>query len=72
MKDEVMLTKISKIQAFKAVFKELLRHPWIKGGLGELEPNVYFGYTDHPLDVGSTALIAPFTFLWKHAGKRAK
>ena len=72
MKDEVMLTKISKIQAFKAVFKELLRHPWIKGGLGELEPNVYFGYTDHPLDVGSTALITPFTFLWKHAGKRAK
>ncbi|MCX5991308.1 MAG: hypothetical protein NTZ04_03120 [Chloroflexi bacterium] len=33
---------------------------------------MYFGYTDHPLDQGSTALLTPYGYLGKHSGKKAQ
>lgn len=65
---------ISKGRVVVSMIREFLRHPFLKanGVLGEAEPNVYFGYTDHPLDRGSTALLTPYGYLGKHAGKKAQ
>ncbi len=71
MDDENRLKSISKFRAARAVTSQMLKHPFLKGKIGELEPNIFFGYTDHPLDRNATALITPFTFLTKNAGKKA-
>jgi alpha-D-xyloside xylohydrolase len=74
MEKEAGLTTISKTRVVVNMIKEFLRHPFLRasGVLGEAEPNVYFGYTDHPLDRGSTAYLTPYGYLGKHAGKKAR
>jgi len=74
MEEQTGLTTISKSRVVVNMIKEFLRHPFLKAGgvLGEAEPNVYFGYTDHPLDRGSTAYLTPYGYLNKHAGKKAQ
>jgi len=73
MEEQTGLTTISKSRVVVNMIKEFLRHPFLKasGVLGEAEPNVYFGYTDHPLDRSSTAYLTPYGYLGKHAGKKA-
>jgi alpha-D-xyloside xylohydrolase len=48
-----------------------LRHPRLTGKLGELEPNVYFGYSDHPLDRRGTPIVTMFTAPAKMISRRA-
>jgi len=74
MEEKTGLMKISKSRVIINMIREFLRHPFLKasGVLGEAEPNVYFGYTDHPLDKGSTALLTAYGYLGKHAGKKAR
>jgi len=74
MEEQSGLTTISKSRVVVNMIREFLRHPFLKasGVLGEAEPNVYFGYTDHPLDRSSTAYLTPYGYLGKHAGKKAR
>jgi alpha-D-xyloside xylohydrolase len=74
MEEKIGLMKINKARVLINMIREFLRHPFLKasGILGEAEPNVYFGYTDHPLDKGSTALLTAYGYLGKHAGKKAR
>jgi alpha-D-xyloside xylohydrolase len=74
MEEKTGLTTISKAHVIVNMIREFLRHPFLRASnvLGEAEPNVYFGYTDHPLDKGSTALLTPYGYLGKHAGKKAQ
>ena len=55
MGENTGFTTIGKGRVVVSMIREFLRHPFLKanGVLGEAEPNVYFGYTDHPLDRGS-------------------
>ncbi len=69
--DQTMLHAIDKKKAVRIVLKQRLRFPRIKGKVGDLEPNVYFGLTDHPLDVMGTPPATPFTFLMKYRGRKA-
>jgi alpha-D-xyloside xylohydrolase len=69
--DHTMLHAIDKKKAARIVVKQRLRYPRIRGRVGDLEPNVYFGYSDHPLDVAGTPPTTPFTFLMKYRGRKA-
>ena len=69
--DQTMLHAIDQKKATRIVLKQRMRYPQIKGKIGDLEPNVYFGYTDHPLDVIGTPPATPFTFLTKYRGRKA-
>jgi len=52
--------------------KNRLRYPSISKKLGEMEPNVFFGYTDHPLDNHGTPIGGIFTAFSKVMRKEAK
>lgn len=67
--NEVMVGKFNIRKAIKMFITQRLRYPSIKGRIGELEPNVYFGYTDHPLDINGTAITVPFTIFNKNRGR---
>ncbi|MBN2174615.1 MAG: hypothetical protein JW731_10810, partial [Bacteroidales bacterium] len=67
--NEVMVGKFNIRKAIKLFITQRLRYPSIKGRIGELEPNVYFGYTDHPLDINGTAITVPFTIFNKNRGR---
>ena len=53
------------------LIKGRLRYPFLKRKLGENNPNVYFGLTDHPLDVDGSAFFSLFTILRKMKRKKA-
>lgn len=61
--------KLDYKKAYKLFFRQRIRFPGIKGRIGELEPNTYFSYTDHPLDINGTAMTLPFTVLRKNRGR---
>lgn len=68
---ETMRSSIDMGKATRIFLAQRLRHPFIRGKVGELEPNVFFGYSDHPLDINATAQTIPFTFLGKNWGRSA-
>jgi alpha-glucosidase (family GH31 glycosyl hydrolase) len=68
---ETMRSSIDMGKAIRIFLAQRLRYPFIKGKVGELEPNVFFGYSDHPLDINATAQTIPFTFLGKNKGRVA-
>jgi len=53
------------------LIKGRVRYPFLKRKLGENNPNVYFGLTDHPLDVDGSAFFSLFTILRKMNRKKA-
>ncbi len=53
------------------LIKGRIRYPFLKRRLGENNPNVYFGLTDHPLDVDGSAFFSLFTMLRKINRKKA-
>ncbi len=63
---------ISIKKAFWIYLKNRIRYPFLKNKLGELEPNVFFGYTDHPLDRHGTPINTIFTAISKFLRKKAK
>ena len=52
--------------------KNRLRHPFLKNKLSDLQPNVFFGYTDHPLDVQGTPISTMFNAISKLMRKKSK
>ncbi|TFG05636.1 MAG: DUF4968 domain-containing protein [Promethearchaeota archaeon] len=52
--------------------KNRLRYPFLKNKIGELGPNVYFGYTDHPLDVKATPIGNLFNAISKLMRKKTQ
>jgi len=52
--------------------KNRLRHPFLKNKLSDLQPNVFFGYTDHPLDVQGTPISTMFNAISKLTRKKSK
>lgn len=68
--NETMLVNLSVIKGTIVFLKERLKYLFIKNKVGELGPNVYMGYTDHPLDIDGTPFITPFAF-FKKLKKRA-
>ncbi|NVM31094.1 MAG: DUF4968 domain-containing protein [Candidatus Helarchaeota archaeon] len=52
--------------------KNRLRYPFLKNKLSDLQPNVFFGYTDHPLDVQGTPISTMFNALSKLRRKKSK
>jgi hypothetical protein len=69
--DQTMLHAIDQKKALGIVLKQRLRYPRMKGKIGDQEPNVYFGYSDHPLDVMGTPPTTSFSFLIKYRGRKA-
>mgnify|MGYP006278889237 CR=1 FL=1 len=55
----------SRLRPVWIMIKHLVRRPWIRRRLGEFLPNVYFGYTDHPLDSMGPACNSIFSFFPK-------
>ena len=70
--NDTMLTGIDSKKSIFMVLKSLIRYPRLGGKIGELEPNVYFGFTDHPLDINGTAMTLPFTFFTKNKGRKTR
>jgi alpha-D-xyloside xylohydrolase len=60
-----MLVSISKVKGMWVFLKNRIKYPFVKNKLGELNPNVFFGYTDHPLDINATPITTAFSFLKK-------
>ncbi|NVM52230.1 MAG: DUF4968 domain-containing protein, partial [Candidatus Helarchaeota archaeon] len=52
--------------------KNRLRYPFLKNKLGDLLPNVYFGYTDHPLDIQGTPITSIYNAISKLNRKKSK
>ncbi len=69
--ERTMRRGIDQKKAALIFLKQRLRYPRFKGKLGDLEPNVYFGYSDHPLDLNGTPPTTTFSFLSKYRGKKA-
>lgn len=67
--DATALAALDYKKAIQVFLSQRLRWPSIKGRIGELEPNVYFSYSDHPLDINGTAMTLPFTFFRKNRGR---
>lgn len=60
-----------KSRPVRLLIKNLLRYPNIKKRLAEYLPNVFFDYSDHPLDIDGTAINSIFTFFKKTSGRKA-
>jgi alpha-D-xyloside xylohydrolase len=71
MSNEHMMSEIPKKKILWEWLKGRLRYPYLKDKVGEFLPNVYFGLTDHPLDVRGAALNTPFTLPAKLLRKKA-
>ncbi len=66
-----MMSEIPRSKIIRELLKGKLRHPFNAKRIGEFLPNVYFGLTDHPLDVGGAAFNTPIAFLEKLLRKKA-
>ena len=66
------MEKITLWKLFWIYLKNRLRYPFLKHKIGELGPNIYFGYTDHPLDIKGTPLSNMFTSISKLLRKKSK
>ena len=66
------VTFVNRKRAIWIYSKNRLRYPLLKNKLGDLEPNVFFGYTDHPLDIHGTPITTVFTAVSKLLRKKAK
>lgn len=69
--DDNMLKMESKLKVALRATLYRLRYPFLKHKIYDFQPNVYFGYTDHPLDYMATPILTPFSFLDKTLGKRS-
>ncbi|MHA1267394.1 MAG: TIM-barrel domain-containing protein [Candidatus Helarchaeota archaeon] len=52
--------------------KNRLRYPFLKKKLSEFEPNLFFGYTDHPLDIQGTPILNIFNAISKLLRKKTE
>jgi alpha-D-xyloside xylohydrolase len=64
-------TTLKNLKPLWYLIRGRIRYPFLKGKLGENNPNVYFGLTDHPLDVDGSAIFSLFTILRKMNRKKA-
>jgi len=64
-------TVLNNLKPLWYLIKGRIRYPFLKRRLGENNPNVYFGLTDHPLDVDGSAFFSLFTILRKINRKKA-
>ncbi len=67
-------TKIDKGQSLRVFLKQLVRHPFstfTKSLYSENMPNVYYGYSDHPLDLEATPFQYAQSFLRRNKGRKA-
>jgi alpha-D-xyloside xylohydrolase len=65
------MSDIPKGKILREAIKARLRYPFLRRRIGEFLPNVYFGLTDHPLDVLGSACNTPLTLPTKLLRKRA-
>ena len=63
--DKQMLMTVSKVRAAFVYLKSRFKYLSPKGKIGEFEPNVFFGYTDHPLDTGATPITTTAALIKK-------
>lgn len=52
--------------------KTRLRYPSLKNKLSDFQPNMFFGYTDHPLDIQGTPISTMFNAISKLLRKKSK
>lgn len=71
MADDHMMSQIPRKKILREWLKGRLRYPFLKNKIGEFLPNVYFGFTDHPLDLLGSAVNTPFTLAAKLQRKKA-
>ena len=67
-------TKVNKKDSIRVFLRELLRYPistFQKSKYAENMPNVYFGYSDHPLDRNATPFQYAQSFLSRNKGRKA-
>ncbi|MBW1812952.1 MAG: DUF4968 domain-containing protein [Deltaproteobacteria bacterium] len=69
--DENVKAKPKIVKLLWYLVKNRIRYPILKNKIGEFGPNVFFGYTDHPLDVDGTAFNSLFTVIRKIRSKKA-
>lgn len=68
------LLTVDRLRANLAFAKQTVRHPFrvmSRRWLNEFYPNVFFGYSDHPLDRNGTVINSPQGFLSKWKDKHA-
>jgi len=71
---EAARTKIDKYKSVKVFIRNLLRYPlssFKRSKYAEKMPNVFFGYSDHPLDRDATPYQYPQSFLTWNRGHKA-
>lgn len=66
------MEKVTLWKLLGIYLKNRLRYPFLKRKLCDMEPNVYFGYTDHPLDVKGTPISTMFNAISKLFRKKSK
>ncbi len=69
---ELSMEDIKLRKVVGVYLRNRLRHPFIKNKLGELGPNVFLGYTDHPLDIQGTPLDNIFNGISKLRRKKTE
>jgi len=62
---------LDKLRLIRILLENRVKYPFIKNKLGEFEPNVFFGYSDHPLDQHGTPVANMFTAISKLTRKKA-
>ncbi len=70
---EDMIVKTDTTRAYKSLFKGIMRYPlhfFRKSRLHEDVPNVYMGYTDHPIDINTTPFYSLTSFLRRYKDKK--
>ncbi len=64
-----MQIKIDKFKTYRVVLKNIFRYPFKIKKISDLQPNVFYGYTDHPLDINGVAPNSGFSFLRANRGR---
>ena len=71
---EGIRTKVDKVQSLRVFLKQLVRYPFstfTKSLFSENMPNVYYGYSDHPLDLEARPFQYAQSFLRRNKGRKA-
>ena len=71
---EGIRTKVDKGRSLRVFLKQLLRYPFstfTKSLFSENMPNVYYGYSDHPLDLEARPFQYVQSFLSRNKGRKA-
>ncbi|MFW6208530.1 MAG: hypothetical protein ACOC7X_07470, partial [Spirochaetota bacterium] len=66
-----MLTKIDPLKTVFVTLKNIFLHPFKNSKIVDFKENVFFGYTDHPLDMHGVAPNTGFSFLRAFKGRKS-